>query len=469
MLEKNNKNLNSKNCLSIYDLDNTLVKGNTLEDFVFFYKKFKIKNKILYYFVFFFLKIRLYFISKILRTSKSSLLIKQLNGEHRSEIIDVGRAFVKSNIVFNEKILDELKKDISNSNLVYIISGTIKEILDPILSLLNIDGYSSELLYLNDVCQGKFCSDLRANKELKVKEILFERRSIDLSKSKFITDNIEDQSVASKFGTIFAIVLNNKNKKFWKNYTENIFDFTPKITLNNFHYFIPGFYYFKERTNLFTLFERLFFILFVLYITNKLDFLPFSLLLWISFITMYEIGYIDNDFFAVRKEKNPSIRLSKDVSSFQVYKFISIRIFYFLILISICIYFFNFSFFITNIFLIIGVLFIFIIHNRLPQEKRILSYSILKLSHFYIPLFAVIDLFDLLVPLILFYLPYHLFNYLKKFVTNIKFFNPFFFLIFQFVSLLFFLFLFKIIDEFIIISIFLFIVQNVIFFNSRNY
>jgi phosphoserine phosphatase len=452
--------------LSIYDLDNTLVQGNTLEDFILFFITYKIKNKILLHFILFSLKIRIFFLTKLFRSSKLPLLIKQLNGVSKSEVYMIGNQYVNSKIKFNESILNELENDKTNNEIVYIISGTINEILTPILNKLQISGYSSELLYVNEICQGKLSVDLRGRKKIKVDEILDSNKSIDLSKSKFTTDNLEDQPLSILFGIIVAVVLNAKNKKFWEKYTKIIIDLGSRITLNNLHYFIPGYYYFKERTNFFIFFERIFFIFFVLIIANKINFFPISLLIWISYITLYEIGYIDNDFYAIRGEINPSIRLSEKVTSSHVFKFIIIRAFYFGIFATLMYDILNFDTYIIYISINISVLLVFLIHNRLPREKRVLTYSILKLSHFYIPLFTSVGLYYLMVSLFLFYLPNHLLTYLKKFKTNKFYLNSFSILVIQTILFLFILTFNYQNKEFTLISTYLFVTQNIVLFST---
>lgn len=452
--------------LSIYDLDNTLVKGNTLENFVIFLIRETSNNRLIFFLVFIFLKIRLLFVSKFLKKSKLPLLIKQLKGVPKSEIEKNGKKYINTKINFNKIVLEELENDIKNNLSVYIISGTIKEILDPILGKLKVPGFSSELKYENEICQGKLSLDLRGKKDIKVDEILKSSHAVELTK--FTTDNIEDQPLAHNFSIINAIVLNSKNKKFWKNYTDNIFDFGSKITLNNFHYLLPGYYYFKERTNLFTFIERLFFIFLMLLLIGNVKYFKISLLIWYSFITIYEIGYIDNDFFAIRNEKNPSIRLSEKVKKIHVFKFILIRLIYFIILCILMYYFLNSNVYKFYIIINITILIVFLIHNRLKREKRFITYSVLKLSHFYIPLFAYMNIKSLILGLLIFYLPYHLYNYLRKFKSNEFFLNPIKIFLLQTIVIILIILLYNFNFQLMLVSLYLYLTQNLILFLTKK-
>ena len=128
---------------------------------------------------------------------------------------------------------------------------------------------------------------------------------------------------------------------------------------------------------------------------------------WIIFICWYEIGYIDNDFYAVKNEDNPSIRLSIEVSSYSVYLFITTRV--------LCSVFVALLFGGLDLVLIFSVLnfFVFWIHNRLQRKNRIISYALLKSSHLWVPVIGFINL-PLFLCALIFYLPRTISAYSKK-------------------------------------------------------
>lgn len=154
---------------------------------------------------------------------------------------------------------------------------------------------------------------------------------------------------------------------------------------------------------------------------------------FIMIMSLYEIGYIDNDFRTVKKEKDPTLRattqrswIEKNIISLVVSR----------ILISVALGFFlyfktDFPQQITILLLMVLLLCGFYYHNTLRSRWNVLTYFIVVLCRYIIPVIASVNsvYFPYLVPFIILSFPLvrtiehackekYGFNKLKKLVKN---------------------------------------------------
>lgn len=158
---------------------------------------------------------------------------------------------------------------------------------------------------------------------------------------------------------------------------------------------------------------------------NVLDACYFSLLyvyLYITFIIFYEIWYIYNDVFSVKKEKNPTNYIWDLIDS----KFRKINIIYRIILWCILLwllYFLNYSLFFPFVINLIIMWIAFAMHNLIRNYNiNIFTWSILRISKIVIFLIILqnlwVDNHELVEQATEAYLLFNLFDYLIWFVIE---------------------------------------------------
>jgi phosphoserine phosphatase len=409
--------------ISVYDFDNTLIKENSLKSYVLFCVAKSSGNPFYNLLRLLLIRVRLVYIAHLSRTSKTEYLVKQLCGYSRETLTELGVRYVREQMKVNNYLLDELERDRSAGFVPYVISGSINEIISPASFFFKINDYRSSMLeYNNGICTGHLEKDIRGCKCLVMDEIISDRPEIDLSQSKFTSDNVEDVLCGKYFGTTVGVVLNDVGKKAWQKVTKNLISPDQGLILNSKHIYLLSYYYITVRTNWYTLIVyRILFPILVIYLAGTSQDALFTLFGWLAFISLYEIGYIDNDFYAVRREKNPSIRLSKSQGQYDVIKFIVLRILYYML-----ISFFLFAMYEQqNVFFVLAAslvnLALYLVHNRVPQIKRLFTYSLLKASHLYIPVVAWAPIVDIVSSIVLFYVPHTMISYARKIgYVNVK-------------------------------------------------
>jgi hypothetical protein len=133
----------------------------------------------------------------------------------------------------------------------------------------------------------------------------------------------------------------------------------------------------------------LFFFLFVFYQIKILPNLFSFLLAFFAWLSIYEIGYLENDALTIKKENHPNLRISSEEIGFISGNIWKITFFRGLIFLNIVgfLYLFNLwnvkqiSWFVFMV--IIGQLF-FYIHNQIRSKLNILSYLFLCLSKYWV-------------------------------------------------------------------------------------
>jgi phosphoserine phosphatase len=428
-----------KKNLIVFDVCNTITKINNTSYFISFVLK---KNPIrLFLFSCFLLLLKV-----ILTVSKKStsldiflrrLQIMFLKGYRKDYLEKKAQEYInylKSNNLFNKKILGIIKKGQDKKNQILLISASIDLPIKNIAKFLGIDSYfSSQLNYNENICTGRLRIDLFGNKQ----KVIFQKL-IDLKKykkSSVYSDNLEDVKFINYFDSANIILKNKDEEKLWEITNKKI-----KFILTNNNYsinelnrnliYIPSFYYFISRFRLKGtiedfLFKQLFPYSVILATFSWLSLLKsffLSLNILIVFYSIYEIGGLFNDLKANQGiEKHPTKRLSPNVK-INILFFITIR-FLFLLLSTLILYFKfygNLKYFICLYGLLIITLLIYIIHSLLKTKGRILSFTILKILRNFIPLlilyyFLPKNLF--LFIFILFFLldaPTRIYHYFKK-------------------------------------------------------
>ncbi|MEZ4859229.1 MAG: hypothetical protein R2781_10500 [Flavobacteriaceae bacterium] len=160
---------------------------------------------------------------------------------------------------------------------------------------------------------------------------------------------------------------------------------------------IPGYYLFysrlKRKSELFSLlYVYPLFLFGIIYISKDFLFLNYfitfilGMIIWIS---SYEIGYLENDVFTIKKEKNPTLRISEDKIQSIEKNFSKIR--FFKIGISVlgigALYFMDKQGFIecNLLFFLIGMLLSrssFYAHNTLRSRWNIVTYFFLSTTKY---------------------------------------------------------------------------------------
>jgi phosphoserine phosphatase len=348
--------------------------------------------------------------------NKTDYLLIQLKGLSRNYIEEKAKLYSASHLKYHESVRELLLDDVSKGYIPIIISGGIKEIIVPAAELLHIaEANYSTLLYKDDICTGVFLRDLRGAKEIVVKEILYKFPDINLSKSKFTTDNIEDIDCSKLFGEVTAVVHNQLGERAWKIYADKNIRISKGVLLSSRHTLIPGYYFVFVRSNIWELlFHRFLFYIFIASLLSNNENYFIYILSWFCFIVAYEIGYIDNDYYAVKHEENPSLRLSDNQDFKGIERFIIARIIYFIIFLSILLAIDSQLTFVIVAFLTTMNLLVYLIHNRLQRKLRLPSYALLKASHLCIPFGASAEITQIVMGLLIFYIPKTLVTYSRK-------------------------------------------------------
>lgn len=117
-----------------------------------------------------------------------------------------------------------------------------------------------------------------------------------------------------------------------------------------------------------------------------------SVLSYVLFAMVYEIGYMINDLWAIKYEEKPTLRTEVEYSVSDILKFISIRVtVVFVVLSLVWLFDYQSSFFLTKYTWLLAILLVvYILHNFIhlfDMRLRILTFSLLKVAFWFIPAF----------------------------------------------------------------------------------
>lgn len=389
------------NKVHIFDLDNTLIFGNStkflaIRAFAMYFRIPRTLAELI-------LNILTYF-GRLLGIKKNIIFLRIIGNLNDNQIKKVSKSLVLS-LKFRKEILRVYEEARSKGKLCIIASAGINSVVAEVANFLAADGYVANKIERDSKGRLYFPDNITGNKLSAIRSLNLLPHDVGLKDINFYSDNIEDEDLLSSTNG-FAIPISSKMEKFWKLKSQQILavDYGKKLDL--WLQLLPSSYFFFRRADIFSLiFIRFAFLAFVTSFL-RLDAMAVGLG-WIIFICWYEIGYIDNDFYAVKKEDSPSIRLSNEVSSYSVYLFIAIRV-----LCSVVVAFLFGGLDLVLMFSIFNF-FVFWCHNRLQRKNRIFSYALLKSSHLWVPVMGFINL-PLFLCTLIFYLPRTVSAYSKK-------------------------------------------------------
>lgn len=192
----------------IFDVCWTLYRSNTTFDFIIYvYMEKRIKN-----FRFLILtskvgKIFFLLLGKLIgRDIYRSMFVGLLKGFTRSDLNDLVENFYynfleKKKIDYTFEIFNKI-----DTQEIVLCSASLDVVVSYIADYLNVDFFSSELEFKNDICTGKISKDLLGRKD-----ILLEDENLEL----VVTDNLSDLPLVKKSSK--SIILSTpKNVNFWK-------------------------------------------------------------------------------------------------------------------------------------------------------------------------------------------------------------------------------------------------------------
>lgn len=196
-----------------------------------------------------------------------------------------------------------------------------------------------------------------------------------------------------------------------------------QVLTRNYYLFIPAFYFFKSRLNTFqslvfhAWYEWLAGILILIFFLGNgiLDSVIAYIGAFLVFITLYETGYIVNDYYSVKKENSPRHRIPGLTEVEEIWVILALiwRFGLFMLL--------SFFFGLASglwIFYALLLILIFSVHNFLPSTQlKFITFTGLALLRFSMPLVPFLSLGELqiVLPAVLInYVFYRLINYLDS-------------------------------------------------------
>lgn len=402
--------------ISVYDFDNTLVCCNSVTQFVEYVLEIRSQSKLEFWFRKRWIYIKAFLYGHFFCLSRSTVFLVELKGLDKDWLLEKGRRFANDRLNYNSKIVEHLREDSELGFRVIIISGGIEEVLVPSAEKLGVSEFiCSSLGYDGSICNGRWERNIRGKKSEAVDCLIRRNSGISLSESKFTSDNLEDIPCAVRFGSITAIAKGPEAAQEWSRVTKDIRMLGGSLNLDWKHLILPGYYYLFVRANFIELVLYRFSFPVIFWLINcdkaQLDILVLS---WLSFILLYEIGYIDNDYFATKAEDYPSLRLSQGQKKMHIKIFIGVRVFLFLVvLIGLTKVASLFDSGLVIVFSLLNLI-VYLLHNRIKQRCRLFTYPILKSSHLYIPLITIPNYVLLFGSVVVFYLPQTIAGYARK-------------------------------------------------------
>lgn len=447
-----------------FDFCGTITATNNTYDFIYYYllKRKKILQLIL--FVFFDnLNIFKNFIP-LLSKQKIEIFLRKLifnllKGEKKENIFEEAYNFAKIIIkknYFDKEKIEVIRKNLKNGNNVFILSSSIDPVIEnffEILKIKKINILSSRLKFDNfNIFTGEVEDYLFAKKKL-ILNYFGLRRKNNLMNSQYYTDNSEDQKIKNLFDEF--LLINSFKKKVNQSYIGTVNKNNFKLT------YFPFLYYLISRPNSFIFFFFNEFLIFVLYFKDFFYVAENYFFYLIFFLPIYELSVFFNDYYGIKKEKYPTLRINKSV------KFDG-RFFFFLRLLFVffLIYFFQFGkkFLYLSIFNL-TICILGFIHSFLETNKRFYTMTllrILKLMPFFFLVSEKIYFLDFLFLVFLIqFFPIMFYFFDKNKNLNLDFIKKSF-LIYALLSLI---FIFSNKNHFLLIFLYSFLMRYLSFYN----
>lgn len=369
------------------DLDYTLVNTNTTYNFILYALWSKKK----------FLRLFHYLILEFINRLSLNFLLK---GNIKHHYISLLRGFKKSEIDFlaGEYVSKKLPKVLNFEMLELVLAAKKKKIstvlvsssLEPLCKVISeqvgIDYFiGSELKYYNGkTFSGELIKDIQGNKLARINE-MFKRNNLDLNGLEYYSDNFEDIVLDGRIGKFFGVYSEDSIRLHWVQVGVSSFKVTPSLPKPIWLFYVPSAYYFYSRYPLRELvYTHLPFFLVFLAFFSGYESVNKILLYWFMYISIYEIGYLLND--CVGNDNESSSRVPMSFCSNVPYFILSRITFFIFSSIILQLQSNVFYFGVANIALIS----IFLIHNSIPKQKRLITYPFLKTSHLLVPLIPLI-------------------------------------------------------------------------------
>lgn len=370
-----------RNKIYIFDICGTLTKTNNTYHFIYWVCKRNLFKLVLFYLYIFGLDVFGFF--KIKNQFFRYKIISLLSGYRKKELENYADGYI-NRLFDTKKINDVLLRKIERlkkkGNRVVLMSAAIDLPINTLKKRLGIETYSSQLIYKMGVCTGVLEEDLLFKKKEKMNKILK-----TASKVYFYSDNREDKDIFLSENINSNIVYHDKrelnywNKKIIKvnflyfniNSSSDVLN-ESLINNNNFLFYVPSFYYFLSRPQscLSILLKELLPLSLILFFYSH-SFMIASLInllvIYLFFFSLYEIGSFYNDYYAIKKEKKPTLRIPENVIV-NSYVFIFIRLIFVFLLILL------FKIDLSVILLSFLSLLLLIIHSFVAREKRFLTF-----------------------------------------------------------------------------------------------
>lgn len=406
--------------IAVFDLDYTLVYTNSTYDFIIYYLRSKRRViRLLYSLVVLFLD--QIGVLNIVRIETREVLFRLLTGERKSDILSVSKSYISKRLIYlqNDQVVRELNTLKNRDFLVLIVSGSLDFIVSEISKYYGIKCFAgTRLLFKKNICCGTIKSDSLYAKEKKIENILSKETGVsDSSEFYFYSDNRSDIHLLKKYKkNSKAIVYESSEASYWNLENIKTLKITSRPSLTGFY--TPSTYYFFSRYPLKELFyvHVPFFLLTIFYF-DLLSIKSISSLLvsWLGYISLYEIGYLQNDCKSIKSEGVSATSRANPTVCRDISKYIHIRYFYFILSVYLLYYVTPLNNLAIYIGLNIVTFFVFGFHNKLNKKYRVLTYIVLKPSHLIIPLsIYAVPLNTVFFPVLVFYIPFEFVYYYLK-------------------------------------------------------
>lgn len=201
--------------ISCYDLDNTLLKGNSLVHMVFLLKLGKggllgkLRLKLF--------KLYLRFWVAILKRPKKQLLLRQFKGVKKSEVEQLAQRYIATEASYLAFIKKRFEEEKSSGFVMCIASAALSEVVAEISLKLGVRFWASSILEYDSKlkCTGILKEDLTGKKDSFLAKLKEENPEIDFSQSLFTSDNFEDINCLPLIPSFRAVIKSESDIPYW--------------------------------------------------------------------------------------------------------------------------------------------------------------------------------------------------------------------------------------------------------------
>ncbi len=393
--------MRKSNYISVFDVCGTLTKTNNTYSYIYYVVR---SNPVkLFLFIILMMLLDIISVFGFSELYVRNRLVKLLAGYDRNYLKN--KAFRYCNTLFNKGLvnIDFVSIIKKNYRSCYLLSGSIDLPVIEIGRRLRVKNIiATSLQYSGEVCTGRIKMDILGEKldYLKTLKNRYNKKELKIA---FFSDNKEDEVGKSVVDRYIKVIHDKKDEKTNRNvYYFNIYRSDDSITSNNlksnYLLYIPTLYTFLSRPlSIMSLLLKDIFITYVILFHNSTFRMMSPILLYTVFLTVYEIGYLFNDYIAVRREVNPTRRLD-DSFRINLPFFIILR----LILLFIAFKYAQIELFLLGYLLF--TLFVILAHSLIVVKRnRLYSFSLLVLLKIMYPIIFIFKLDGLINLFILYF------------------------------------------------------------------